>query len=1001
MTTTGAGGEPFGTTPLPVSQSGSPVRLWFDAETVLERAQQPQTQQIAVFEAAQNDECINGAALDVNQHFCVYAVKKGLIRVLHRHSTLRTLLRGHQEQRVTDIRFFQDGDVLATAATSENPSIINSKVIIWRIFERSPEIMAEKLLEIHTTNFSISRIVWHPFNPNQFWMMHTNEVNKQVATLVETTRITTVAHPSENHAVCDFHTDFIVMDGAVQLKGAGNLTDLCWSQRDTRHVVTVHDNGDIILWDLKRLEAAEDGTVQPACLVTVRNEGPLSRCLFLPHENILGSSSNTAYAGSVGGEASTPCFVTASDKNSTLTLWSPFTESGKLPTKVQIVGLEHPASSYILDVCFGPAPPDASPPSCFIVMADRTAGKIFAFHCRAVWNEQEGKNKRALLTGCDYVVPFRTKFPTYSWSVVCAPTSDISEEELVEQGGLIFDIKLFGYQSAVVQSLTLTSYMCLPPEGTWTDPTPGVRVERLLQVQSAHVSEIGSDEDVGDFEDYELEELEDDDDDDDDDDDEFKAPEASALPSPAGLVSPLSGPVSAPALSNPFANWLGAIASKATGAGPPPMPPPPGVLPLPVVEAPPASALPPPPGVVMQPVVVAPPASALPPPPAPEPQPAQPFLSPLDFLNGKAPTPPKAVSRGSTPVTDNRQELPMATPKPGNMAILKRGDAGTAGTAAALAPSTSAVQVGNQPDISTEIRLAVRAEMQATVLPLLKKMMEESMAKSVTNPIQASIGTLSEQGVTVDDEKIAGALSESLREPLRAAFADSMKTVLIPSLESITGQVLAQVSDRLEKGTTAANSETEKAMEAMSTQLSTLATLVNNLTNEVQGLRASVASRQTTPSVPPAPQAPPAVKAEDARGEVLALLKKRQYEAAFTKAVSSSTADMAVFCCTNADLNDVLGGTVPTLSQPILLCLMQQLGTVLVSSHVSNLQTELAWLQEIALSLNPADESIQRHVPTVLQQVVSSITVKLNQGDQTLRRPLQRLMQVVRGMQMG
>jgi hypothetical protein len=858
--------------------------------------------------------------------------------------------------------------------------------------------MAEKLLEIHTTKFHISRIVWHPFNPNQFWMMHTDAYHKQVATLVETTRITTVAHPEENHAVCDFHTDFIVMDGAVQLNAPGNLTDLCWSQRDTRHVVTVYDNGDIILWDLKKLEASEDGTVQPACLVTIPNQGHLSRCLFLPHENILGSTSNGS--GIIrNGDASTPCFVTASDQNSVVTLWSPFCETGKLPTKVQIVGLEHPASSYIMDVCFGPAPADASPPSCFIVMADRTAGKMFAFHCRAEWNEEQGKNKRALLTGCDYVVPFHTKFPTYSWSVTCAPTSDITEEELTEQGGLIFDIKLFGYQSTVVQSLTLTSYMCLPPESSYTQATPGVRVERLYQVQSAHVSDIGSteddDDDVGDFEDYELEEI--DDDDDDDDDDNYKAPEASTLPSPAGMVSPVLSPAAAPPLSNPFANWLGAIASKTTGTETPPIPtPPPGVEPLPMPEAPPASALP------------------APVPAAPEPVAPQSFLSPLDFFNAKAPAaaavPSKPTSRGPTPLTHNLKVENAGNPEPGDVSVLQRG--GNAGDHAATttAPSNSnggAVQVvGNQSnDISAQVRIAVQAEMQATVLPLLKQMMEESMAKTVTTPIQSSISNLGNQGITVDDGKIAGELAESLQEPLRAAFADCMKTVLIPSLESVAGQVLAQVSDRLEKGeaTTANDSKTEQTIEAMSTQLSALTTLVSQLTTEVHGLRTSVAaSQQTKPSAPPAaPQAPPPVNVEDTRTEVLALLKKRQYEAAFTRAVAASTADMAVFCCTNADLNDVLGGTAPKLSQPILLCLMQQLGTVLASSNVVNLQTELEWLQEIALSLNPADESIQKHVPTVLQQLVKSINARMNQGDQTLRRSLQRLVQVIRGMQMG
>ena len=68
--------EPFGTTPIPTSMGGSsPVSVQFDWK---ESAQQPQTQQIAVYEATPNEDCINGSVLDVNQHFVVYAVKNGL-----------------------------------------------------------------------------------------------------------------------------------------------------------------------------------------------------------------------------------------------------------------------------------------------------------------------------------------------------------------------------------------------------------------------------------------------------------------------------------------------------------------------------------------------------------------------------------------------------------------------------------------------------------------------------------------------------------------------------------------------------------------------------------------------------------------------------------------------------------------------------------------------------------------------------------------------------------
>ena len=97
----------------------------------------------------------------------------------------------------------------------------------------------------------------------------------------------------------------------------------------------------------------------------------------------------------------------------------------------------------------------------------------------------------------------------------------------------------------------------------------------------------------------------------------------------------------------------------------------------------------------------------------------------------------------------------------------------------------------------------------------------------------------------------------------------------------------------------------------------------------------------------------------------------------------------------------MFGGAEPTLKQMILLCLMQQLATMIAAPHPNrSTQLELEWLQEIALCLNPADPVIVKHVPQVLQLLVSGINTRMAQNDPALRRPLQRLLQVVRGMQM-
>ena len=120
--------EPFGTTAIPTScspdkGSSRPTSVRFDVSALEQKlfngsvAQQPQTQAIAVYEASKNDDDeylirLNGSLIDVNSQFVIYTVKNGLIRVMHRHSAMRALLRGHANQVVTDIKFFHDGDVV-------------------------------------------------------------------------------------------------------------------------------------------------------------------------------------------------------------------------------------------------------------------------------------------------------------------------------------------------------------------------------------------------------------------------------------------------------------------------------------------------------------------------------------------------------------------------------------------------------------------------------------------------------------------------------------------------------------------------------------------------------------------------------------------------------------------------------------------------------------------------------------------------------------------------
>ncbi|KAL3933208.1 MAG: hypothetical protein SGBAC_010494, partial [Bacillariaceae sp.] len=417
-----------------------------------------------------------------------------------------------------------------------------------------------------------------------------------------------------------------------------------------------------------------------------------------------------------------------------------------------------------------------------------------------------------------------------------------------------------------------------------------------------------------------------------------------------------------------------------------------------------------------------------------------------------APTPSKQQctksnqqTRSKSPKGKNNNKKKDASPSDGKISILKRDVSPPAAAAAVLPPAmlppTDPAIISIDPAIigiapiptSADLEQSMAApaapaatssasleditkaveEVLATQLePTVQKVVYESMA-SFGRPLQASMDSLGKKGVSVNKKDLEAALN--VEAPLKSAMAGTIRSVFIPAVESITLQVVEQVI----KSVTPPPSpppppDHSKVMEMMIRQLAAMNDKMDDMAQELAALKtaAAASARNGGPASPPMPQPPmppiPQVNpTEMARNEILMLLRQREYEAAFTKALSTKTPEMAVFCCNRADMGIVMAGSPPVLSQTVMLILMQNLGAALNLPNNSNdnnemdVQTELNWLQECALTLNPSDVSIQRHAPGVLQQLVASINQRTARGEPHLRRPLQMLLQVIRGMQMG
>jgi enhancer of mRNA-decapping protein 4 len=316
--------------------------------------------------------------------------------------------------------------------------------------------------------------------------------------------------------------------------------------------------------------------------------------------------------------------------------------------------------------------------------------------------------------------------------------------------------------------------------------------------------------------------------------------------------------------------------------------------------------------------------------------------------------------------------------------------------------------------LQASVSKAVEVALAQAVVPAVNKSVQESFA-ALARPLRSSMDNLSKQGVSVDMNDLRAALD--IETPIRAVMAENMRHVLVPALESISSQILQQVQASIQPPLP----DNTKALDVLTQQLSAMARQMDVLTNEVQVLRKLVSEQgvrslsaspshpgaSSHPIPPPPPPDPVAMQLEQTRQEIKQRFAVGNYEAGFTKAVSVTSTDVTLFACRNSDINKVLGSAAPAISQPIVLCLMQQLGAALsTTTDPNDLLMVVSWLQELALSLNTSDTKIKNHIPGVLQQLVTNVNSKAvteqQQGaNPQLRRPLQMLMQVLRGMQMG
>ena len=1032
-------------TPLPSSTIGSGAIYSPAGSSSV--PQQPRAAPIAHFASLPNDGIGNevlskksqpsiptsGRLLAANSNYIAYAVKKGLVRVIDRQSAAKTLLRGHSDQtRIVDAAFFgtegtaqrkegisalwnqlcnnatasSDGgggnapqhappeaasDLLATVGGMKDSAC----VLIWKIKngEDDNELEAEKLFELRYPH--ATRIVWHPYNPNRFLLLtrtygeeEWGSSPRSVASIVDTSRLKKTF--KDGYALCECGDDK-VLDGAAQFFVSTNentgANDVSWSHvKDARHVITGHDDGKVRLWDLTKSDGSAVSCLHELDVTSGMEESQdkrVTRVLFL-----------SQYENSDSNESMTPPFIVGTDSNQTITLWSGFPLNGDAPQRLRVFRLADvdPSSLVSVEMCPSPYRPPVSSssspsvPSSFLLLAERKKGLVHALHIDTEW--KKGTSSVAV-KGFDYVSTLNVVHPVYSFCIAPSEESGVSLQE--EK-----DVELCCIQSKAVQVLTLSAAMCAAPSKDAGGTERGDLANGVTLIDLP--SEVSDEEAIEDFEDdYDME-----------GDAEYSTNHSSGIDDEDVDETPAVVPTATAAEPNAFSNWLGALAN------PIPAPVPSAPAPAPPVAATKVKSPTPPPGLGFP--------SILPPlPSAPEVADSQ-FLSPMQILSGsenKAESTKKAKKKKKesskkaqttpaapiAPVAILKREGPKkeeATPTPVKSAPPQQTvDVDSSSNGNDVEAIISSYMKSHEAEMAAVIRKTVASEVETAVRSNMKGV--EKAAEHAVQRALAAEGKFEKKMEKQAKESAAMAAKEAvaaMEAPIVSSLHQVMREVMIPAYESATRQMFHQISTSVEKGLAqrpANDASSSASLQAMSEQMMKMAVAIQTLSNEVVELRGEVKAGKKANAV--AQQSQQTQTKTDVRAEIVALCRSNRFEEAFTKAVSASDGEVVLFACKNADSSAVFGGDSVGISQPILICLMQQLGAILVSTtDAADFKILLTWLQEIAVTIDPTDASIQRHVASVVQQLLANINSKMANCDHAFRRPLQTLMQVIRGL---
>eukprot|EP00612_Vaucheria_litorea_P002539 CAMPEP_0171456534 /NCGR_PEP_ID=MMETSP0945-20130129/2977_1 /TAXON_ID=109269 /ORGANISM="Vaucheria litorea, Strain CCMP2940" /LENGTH=969 /DNA_ID=CAMNT_0011981967 /DNA_START=25 /DNA_END=2935 /DNA_ORIENTATION=+ len=304
-------------------------------------------------------------------------------------------------------------------------------------------------------------------------------------------------------------------------------------------------------------------------------------------------------------------------------------------------------------------------------------------------------------------------------------------------------------------------------------------------------------------------------------------------------------------------------------------------------------------------------------------------------------------------------------------------------------------QILDEKDFDAAIAMLIKAakiEISSTLTPKAARLMTETFThavipclKDISAKIESDIAEAHRDSSLKAMDTIRMSIANAgvsagsqLTKPLSSELRESVRSILLPALEESTRRAFNQMNTTLKEGMTNVpfvKAEMDnRSVSEIENKISSLAVNVERITSRLEEISvkvdriADIISRPQTPgsrSNSSNNSNSSSLSSQQVKLEVFQLVKKNRFEEALTMAIASRNTGLLVSLCKELDFNTISS----SLSQPILLSLLQQLG----SDLTTDVHFKLIWLQNCAVNLDTRDSYIRLNSPEILTTLRNSL----------------------------